>query len=141
MASVNASLTLIHDHTVHLEAPDTVLVERYAGKRVDSVTKGGYALRFLLLHYYYRNPHPDVYHLVFAPPRSNEVTSRLIEEPGGIELNVHSPLESYHRENASLLSCYTNVSRTFNADQPIEDLFDQGIGLPTHLISISLGKP
>lgn len=26
--------------TVHLDAPDAVLIERYAGKRVDSVTGG-----------------------------------------------------------------------------------------------------
>lgn len=28
------------DFSVHLEAPDTVLLERYAGKRVDSLTGG-----------------------------------------------------------------------------------------------------
>ena len=73
----------------------------------------------------------DVYHLVFAPPRSDEVADRLVEEPGGIQHNVHDLLELYHRNSSALLSCYTNVAKTFNADQPIEDLFDQGESLIT----------
>lgn len=68
----------------------------------------------------------DVYHLVFAPPKTEEVADRLVEEPGGIQKNVHDLLELYHRNNSALLSCYTNLAKNFNADQPIEDLFDQG---------------
>lgn len=69
----------------------------------------------------------DVYHLVFAPPESEDVVNRLVEEPGGIEENVRRPLDSYHRDTDSLLTCYSRVSKLFNADQPIQDLFDQGI--------------
>lgn len=50
----------------------------------------------------------------------------MVEEPGGIQSKVYDALDLYHRNSTGLLSCYSNVSKTFNADQPIEDLFDQG---------------
>ena len=67
-----------------------------------------------------------MYHLVFAPPKSEEVAARLVEEEGGIAANMHEPLKLHHRHCGGLLTCYNNVLKTFNADQPIEDLFDQG---------------
>jgi len=96
---------------VHLEAPDSVLIERYAGKRIDSLTG-------------------DVYHLVFDPPKSEEVVSRLIEEQGGMEGNMITGLTLYHRHSEAVHSCYSTIARTFNADQPIVDLFAQGEIVP-----------
>ena len=69
----------------------------------------------------------DVYHQVFVPPKNKEVAQRLIEEPGGLEENVLKPLALYHRHAQSVLSCYQNKSNTFNSDQPIGDLFAQGM--------------
>ena len=54
------------------------------------------------------------------------MAGRLVEEEGGIQANLHSPLELYHRHNDSLLSSYSSVHKTFNADQPIDDLVSQG---------------
>jgi len=51
---------------------------------------------------------------------------RLVEEPGGKEANMDVPLQHYHRHRDDLLRCYTSILKTFNADQPIDDLFDQG---------------
>ena len=68
-----------------------------------------------------------MYHLVFAPPKSEEVAARLVEEEGGVEANMLRPLELHRRHGVALLRCYPHVSKSFNADQPIEDLFDQGI--------------
>lgn len=93
-------------HFVHLECPDAVLIERYGGKRVDPLTG-------------------DVYHLLFSPPRSEEVAGRLVEQEGGIQANLHAPLELYHRHADSLLSCYSRAHKSFNADQPIDDLISQ----------------
>ena len=122
-------------HAVHIECPDTVLIERYGGKLLEVL------LYFTDLEQHtiifsmfsslpscaaFTSAHPDVYHLVFNPPQSEEVASRLVEEPGGIQANLHSKLELYHRNCTSLLSCYNGVCKTFNADQPIEDLFSQG---------------
>ena len=86
------------------------------------------------MYVYYRKPEPlktsffctDVYHLLFNPPRSENVAGRLVEEEGGIQANLHAPLELYHRHNNSLLSSYSSVHKTFNADQPIDDLVSQG---------------
>ena len=68
----------------------------------------------------------DVYHLVFNPPKSADIADRLTEEPGGIDKNMHSKLSHYHRHSNHVLSCYRNVAKKFNADQPIQDLFTQG---------------
>ena len=38
----------------------------------------------------------DVYHMTFAPPSSSEVASRLKEEDGGIDANLHAKLHHYH---------------------------------------------
>ncbi len=62
---------------------------------------------------------------MFAPPKSAEVAGRLVEEEGGVEENMHQPLALYHRHHSAILSAYTSVSKTFNADQPMDDLFDQ----------------
>ena len=67
-----------------------------------------------------------MYHLVFNPPKSEEVASRLTEEAGGVEENMVAGLALYHRHSEALLSCYSTVTKTFNADQPIADLSAQG---------------
>lgn len=67
-----------------------------------------------------------MYHIVFNPPKNEETASRLVEEPGGIEVNMHAKLILYHRFSRDLISCYTSITKSFNADQPLKDLFGQG---------------
>ena len=67
-----------------------------------------------------------MYHLVFSPPTSENVASRLVEEEGGASVNLHTPLTLYHRHTQSLLSAFPTISKTFDADQPIGDLVTQG---------------
>lgn len=115
--------------SVHLECPDTVLIERYGGKRVDSITGGMCTathrfLKVFLIIYMYAPT--DVYHLLFSPPENEDVAQRLVEEEGGIQTNLYAPLQLYHRLTDSLLASYTNTYKNFNADQPIEDLVSQG---------------
>ncbi|XP_065916646.1 adenylate kinase 8-like [Dysidea avara] len=105
-ALVLQSAGVLAKHFVHLEAPDSVLVERYSGKRVDPVTG-------------------DVYHLTFAPPNNTEVANRLKEEDGGIEVNMHAKLQHYHEHYRDLLQCYKETTCAVNADQPITDVFSQ----------------
>lgn len=93
-------------HFVHLSAPDVVLIERYAGKRIDSITG-------------------DVYHLVFNPAPNTEIADRLVKEPGGEEINLQHKLVLYHRQSTDLLSCYASVAKKFNADQPLNDILSQ----------------
>ena len=68
----------------------------------------------------------DIYHLLFSPPPSEEVASRLVQEEGGIQARLHAPLELYHRQSDALLSTFSCTCKTFNADQPIDDLVSQG---------------
>lgn len=118
---------MTNTHAVHLSAPDMVLIERYAGKRIDSVTGG---VCFVYKQQALTPPSnyllPDVYHLVFNPPPSAEVASRLVQEPGGEEVNLRRKLELYHRHSADLLVCYASVAKKFNADQPLSDILSQG---------------
>ena len=82
--------------------------------------------KYMLRIYMYLYAHTDVYHLLFSPPQSEEVAQRLVEEEGGIQTNLHAPLQLYHCLTDSLLASYANVYKTFNADQPIDDLVSQG---------------
>ncbi len=71
-------------------------------------------------------PSADVYHLLFHPPDSSDIASRLIEEPNGKQAMMEG-LDHYHRYSSPLLDCYSTVSKTFNADQPLDDLFEEGM--------------
>jgi len=93
-------------HCIVLEAPDTVLIERAAGKRVD--TKTG-----------------DVYHTTFDWPGNPEVQERL-EEPAGLsEEEIVKQLVVYHRHIDGIVRCYSQSVRNINADQPKADVFSQ----------------
>lgn len=93
-------------HCIVLEAPDTVLIERASGKRID--TKTG-----------------DVYHTTFDWPGNPEVQERLVEPEGLSEESMVKKLVLYHRHIDGILRCYQQVIRTVNADQPKPDVFSQ----------------
>ncbi|XP_033099160.1 adenylate kinase 8-like [Anneissia japonica] len=94
-------------HYVILEAPDTVLIERQMGKRVDPETQ-------------------DVYHTTFDYPSNPEVEKRLIEPPEGCtEDEMTERLVLYHRHADGLKQCYQKFAKTINADQPKADVFSQ----------------
>ncbi|XP_038046287.1 adenylate kinase 8-like [Patiria miniata] len=94
-------------HFVVLEAPDTVLIERQMGKRVDPETG-------------------DVYHTTFDYPAGSEIERRLIEpaEGCGEEATV-TRLVVYHRHAHGLQSCNNKGYKAINADQPKADVFSQ----------------
>ncbi|XP_059148511.1 adenylate kinase 8-like [Physella acuta] len=93
-------------HCVVLEAPDTVLVERAAGKRVDKKTG-------------------DVYHTTFDWPGNPDVQERLKEPKGYREEDMVNKLVVYHRHSDGIFRCYERVIKTLNADQPKADVFSQ----------------
>ncbi|KXJ18707.1 adenylate kinase 8 [Exaiptasia diaphana] len=97
---------IIPKHFVLLECPDTVLVERVMGKRIDPETG-------------------DVYHTTFDPPSEPEVVSRLIPDPKSAEKVMIERLMEYHRHINGILSCYEKIYKTVNADQPKADVFSQ----------------
>ncbi|KAM6954520.1 adenylate kinase 8 [Aplochiton taeniatus] len=96
------------EHVVMLEAPDSVLLERGVGKRVDPLTG-------------------DVYHLTFVWPTNQEVQQRL-ELPSGRSLSEEqrlAELYQYRREVHALQRTYPSMLKTFDADQPHTDVYDQ----------------
>ncbi|XP_046560875.1 adenylate kinase 8-like [Haliotis rubra] len=93
-------------HCVVLDSPDTVLIERAAGKRVDPKTG-------------------DVYHTTFDWPTNNDVQSRLEVAPGYTEEAMVDKLVMYHRHIDGILRCYGDTLKTINADQPKADVFAQ----------------
>ncbi|ESO85978.1 hypothetical protein LOTGIDRAFT_195378 [Lottia gigantea] len=93
-------------HCVILEAPDTVLIERASGKRVDPTTG-------------------DIYHTTFNWPSNQEIQDRLVVAEGYTEEEMVQKLILYHRYIESLKHCFGAVLQTVNADQPKADVFAQ----------------
>ncbi|KAL5012337.1 hypothetical protein ScPMuIL_010888 [Solemya velum] len=93
-------------HCVILDSPDTVLIERAQGKRVDPQTG-------------------DVYHTTFDWPSSLEVQNRLEEVSGCTEEEMEQRLIEYHRHTEDIMRCFDKVTKTINADQPKADVFAQ----------------
>ncbi|KAK3611802.1 hypothetical protein CHS0354_040470 [Potamilus streckersoni] len=93
-------------HCVVLEAPDTVLIERAQGRRVDPRTG-------------------DIYHTTFDWPTNSDLQNRLQEEPGYHEDDMIMKLTEYHRHISDILACFSKVTKTINADQPKADVFSQ----------------
>ncbi|XP_041369348.1 adenylate kinase 8-like [Gigantopelta aegis] len=93
-------------HCIILEAPDTVFIERAAGKRFDRVTG-------------------DVYHTTFDWPTSSIVQARLEEVVGNTEEEIVNRLVNYHRYIDGIRRCFSTVFKTINADQPKADVFSQ----------------
>ncbi|CAF0804531.1 unnamed protein product [Didymodactylos carnosus] len=92
-------------HVVCLEAPDNVMVERAAGKRVDPRTK-------------------EIYHITWNAP-SRDVEERLVFPEESSEKAMHMRLKDYRRNIDGIKDCFKSVSRTINADQPMNDLLSQ----------------
>ena len=55
-----------------------------------------------------------------------KVAKRVCEEEGGVEVNMRQTLLHYHQNSYAVLERYKHISKTFNADQPLQDLITQG---------------
>ncbi|XP_034871424.1 adenylate kinase 8 isoform X1 [Mirounga leonina] len=95
-------------HVIVLSAPDTVLIERNLGKRIDPQTR-------------------EIYHTTFDWPSESEIRNRLMV-PGGIsELETARKLLEYHRNIIRILPAYPKILKVINADQPCVDVFYQAL--------------
>ncbi|KAF5920978.1 hypothetical protein HPG69_014667 [Diceros bicornis minor] len=95
-------------HVIVLSAPDTVLIERNLGKRVDPQTG-------------------EIYHTTFDWPPEPEIQNRLMV-PGGIsELETAGKLLEYHRNIVRILPSYSKILKVISADQPCMDVFYQAL--------------
>uniref|UniRef100_A0A8D0BMU3 Nucleoside-diphosphate kinase n=1 Tax=Salvator merianae TaxID=96440 RepID=A0A8D0BMU3_SALMN len=106
LARIFQTKGILPKHVVVLYAPDTVLIERNLGKRVDVVTG-------------------EVYHTTFDWPTDEQVSLRL-ELPKGIsELETSRRLVEYHQNYPGILLSFGKSVKFINADQPFADVFSQ----------------
>ncbi|XP_012929075.1 adenylate kinase 8 isoform X4 [Heterocephalus glaber] len=100
------TLGLAPRHVIVLNAPDSVLIERNLGKRIDPVTR-------------------EIYHTTFDWPREAEVQNRLLEPEGISEVETARKLLEYHRSIIRILPSYPRILKAISADQPCVDVFYQ----------------
>ncbi|XP_053775416.1 adenylate kinase 8 isoform X7 [Desmodus rotundus] len=91
-----------------LSAPDTVLIERNLGKRVDPQTG-------------------EIYHTTFDWPPASEVQNRLVVPEGISELETAQKLLEHHRSIVRILPSYPKILKVISADQPCVDVFYQAL--------------
>ncbi|KAM7092304.1 adenylate kinase 8 isoform 2-T2 [Molossus nigricans] len=95
-------------HVILLSAPDTVLIERNMGKRIDPQTG-------------------EIYHTTFDWPPESEIQNRLIVPTGISEPETAQKLLEYHRNIIRVLPSYPRVLKVISADQPCVDVFYQAL--------------
>ncbi|KAM9081776.1 adenylate kinase 8 isoform 2-T2 [Megaptera novaeangliae] len=93
-------------HVIVLSAPDTVLIERNLGKRIDPQTG-------------------EIYHTTFDWPPESEIQNRLIVPAGVSEGETARRLLEYHRDIVRILPSYPKILKVIPADQPCVDVFCQ----------------
>uniref|UniRef100_A0A663N1D4 Uncharacterized protein n=2 Tax=Athene cunicularia TaxID=194338 RepID=A0A663N1D4_ATHCN len=100
------SFGIIPRHVVVLYAPDTVLIERNSGKRLDPFTE-------------------EVYHTTFDWPSDLLVQQRLVKPEDLSERETAKKLMEYHRNFLAVFRIYQKVLKSINADQPSMDVLSQ----------------
>ncbi|XP_061208682.1 adenylate kinase 8 isoform X3 [Neopsephotus bourkii] len=97
---------IIPRHVVVLYAPDTVLIERNSGKRIDPNTE-------------------EVYHTTFDWPCDTLIQERLVKPEDPSEQEIPKKLLEYHRNFPGIFQIYQKVLKSINADQPSMDVLSQ----------------
>ncbi|XP_038601365.1 adenylate kinase 8 isoform X2 [Tachyglossus aculeatus] len=93
-------------HVVVLHAPDTVLIERNLGKRIDPYSG-------------------EVYHTTFDWPAEPEIQERLVVAEGISEGETSRRLLEHHRNISRIYQTYPKVLKAISSDQPCVDVFYQ----------------
>ncbi|KAM5259442.1 adenylate kinase 8 isoform 3-T3 [Hipposideros larvatus] len=102
------TLGIVPRHIIVLSAPDTVLIERNLGKRIDPQTG-------------------EIYHTTFDWPPESEIQNRLVVPTGILELETAQKLLEYHRNIVRILPLYPKILKVISADQPCVDVFYQAL--------------
>lgn len=93
-------------HTVILHAADSMLIERAAGKRVDTKTA-------------------EIYHTTFDWPTENSIQQRLIMPENNTEEDLVNRIMEYNRNIGAVQDSLRANSKIINVDQPKGDVFNQ----------------
>uniref|UniRef100_A0A8C4JZ94 Adenylate kinase 8 n=1 Tax=Dromaius novaehollandiae TaxID=8790 RepID=A0A8C4JZ94_DRONO len=99
---------IIPTHVVVLYAPDSVLIERISGKRLDPFTE-------------------EVYHTTFDWPSDPLVQQRLVKPEDISEQETSEKLLEYHRNFPGVFQTYQKFLKSINADQPCMDVLSQAL--------------
>ncbi|XP_037654217.1 adenylate kinase 8 isoform X2 [Choloepus didactylus] len=102
------TLGIMPRHVIVLSAPDTVLIERNVGKRIDPRTG-------------------EIYHTTFDWPPEPEIQDRLAMPEGISEMETAQKLLEYHRNIVRILPCYPKILKVISSDQPCVDVFYQAL--------------
>jgi len=102
------AIGIMPKHVIVLEAPDSLLLERAEGKRIDPETK-------------------EVWHKIFDYPTDVMIQERLVEPPNYSQEMIVQRLVNYHRHIGGIIQSYNSVYKTVNGDQPKSDVFSQVI--------------
>ncbi|KAM6169418.1 adenylate kinase 8 isoform 2-T2 [Rhynchocyon petersi] len=95
-------------HVILLSAPDTVLIERNVGKRIDPQTG-------------------EIYHTTFDWPSDSDIQNRLVTPEGISELETARKLLEYHRNIVKIMPSYPKILKVISSDQPCVDVFYQAL--------------
>ena len=83
--------------------PDSVLVERVVGRRVDPVTG-------------------KTYHMTFSPPDDDEILARLEQRSDDTEEKVKVRLEQFHANVDAVRGSYVDIAMEVDGTQKPEDV-------------------
>ena len=83
--------------------PDSVLVERVVGRRVDPVTG-------------------KIYHMTFSPPDDDEILARLEQRSDDTEEKVKVRLEQFHANVDAVRGSYADIAMEVDGTQKPEDV-------------------
>uniref|UniRef100_A0A8C6U2J5 Nucleoside-diphosphate kinase n=1 Tax=Neogobius melanostomus TaxID=47308 RepID=A0A8C6U2J5_9GOBI len=97
---------ILPEHVVHLSAPEDVLWERNRGRMVDPNSG-------------------DVYHQTFIWPEDQAIAERMVKGRVINEETLSARLHRYRCEITGLSAAYKHTLKTFNSDQPHEDVYQQ----------------
>ncbi|RID49900.1 hypothetical protein BRARA_H00664 [Brassica rapa] len=89
-----------------LDVPDEILIERCVGRRLDPVTG-------------------KIYHIKSYPPESDELKARLVTRPDDTEEKVKARLQIYKQNSEAIISAYSDVMITIDANRPREMVFEE----------------
>jgi len=91
------------DAFIFLNVPDSILVERVVGRRVDPVTG-------------------KIYHMTFSPPDDDEILARLEQRSDDTEEKVKVRLEQFHANVDAVRGSYADIAMEVDGTQKPEDV-------------------
>lgn len=93
------------DVVLHIDVPDSALIERVTGRRTDLVTG-------------------QIYHIKFKPPPA-DIAARLVHRDDDTEAAVRTRIEKYHRDTAPIIPYYAEKGLLRTVD---------GVGSPDEVL-------